>query len=410
MTARWERLSRVKGPLVTRPFLILAGLSAVALALTMWRELTGLGYVTGLNDGYSWGLFKNVNVTTLTALGSGGYAVAVLVWLFDLRQFHPILRTAVLTSLLGYSAGMLALGADVGRPWNFVWIVDPRRWNQHSVLLEVAVCMTSYVLLALHVENMPPVLERIYLHSSSLRRRTLALGTFHVLQRTYPFGVALAFVLPSMHQSSLGSLMYLAGPRVHPLWQTPLLPLFYLLMAYILGFTCVVLVLMLSSLAWRLGLDTELLGELSSIASWMTLGWLALRIGDLAYRDVLGLAFRLDEYSLFFLPEVLLLLIPALGLRVRRWRMRPAALFRLNLVLTCGGLYYRYAPTTMAFMPGEHYVYFPSVAEILMTLGFVALAVLGFLVCVKHFAILPEPAVRLAADAGGAAVAPFSTL
>ena len=407
MRARWEKLSRVRGPLLTRPFLLLAGLSAAALGLTVWRELSGLGYVTGLNDGYSWGLFKNFNVTTLTALSSGGYAVAVLVWLFNERQFHPIMRTAVLTSLLGYSAGMLALGADVGRPWNFVWIVDPRRWNEHSVLLEVAVCMTSYVLLALDVENMPPLLERIYLRSPSSRRRTLALVTFHVLQRTYPFGVALAFVLPSMHQSSLGALMYLAGPRVHPLWQTSMLPLLYLLMAYILGFTCVVLVLMLSSLAWRLGLDMELLGELSSIASWMTLGWLALRIGDLAYRDVLGLAFRLDEYSRFFLPELLLLLIPALALRVRTWRLQPAALFRLNLVLTFGGLYYRYAPTTMAFMPGGNYVYFPSVAEIMMSLGFVALAVLGFLMCVKRFAILPAPAVRRAADA---AVTPFSTL
>ena len=70
---------------------------------------------------------------------------------------------------------------------------------------------------------------------------------FYAVRAPFPFFVALAFLLPSMHQSSLGGLMYLAGPRVHPLWQTARIPLLYLIMAYILGLACVLMVLMLSS-------------------------------------------------------------------------------------------------------------------------------------------------------------------
>ncbi len=406
MTATWQKCIRLKEPLLTKPFYLFAGLAALALLLGLFREFTGLGYVTNLNDGYSWGLFKNWNVTALTALGSGGYAVAVLAWIFNERRFHPILRTAVLTSLLGYGTGMLALGFDVGRPWNFIRLNDPRNWNMHSVLLEVAVCMTAYAILALDVENMPPFLERMY-RSSDPQRRERALKIFNFMQKTFPFGIALAFVLPSMHQSSLGSLMYLAGNRVNAIWQTPMLPLLYLVMAYILGFACVLLVLILSSYAWDLGRDRAILSKLASIMSWTTLVWLVLQFADLIYRGILPQAFAFDKYSITFLAETVLLLIPAVALRSAAIRVNPKSLFRMTFLLALGGLLYRFTPTTIAFNPLGDYRYFPSVTEILMSIGFTSLAVAIFLYAVKKFAILPASAGKIAAEA---AMAPFDTL
>lgn len=406
MTATWQKCIRLKEPLLTKPFYLFAGLAALALLLGLFREFTGLGYVTNLNDGYSWGLFKNWNVTALTALGSGGYAVAVLAWIFNERRFHPILRTAVLTSLLGYGTGMLALGFDVGRPWNFIRLNDPRNWNMHSVLLEVAVCMTAYAILALDVENMPPFLERMY-RSSDPQKRERALKIFNFMQKTFPFGIALAFVLPSMHQSSLGSLMYLAGNRVNAIWQTPMLPLLYLVMAYILGFACVLLVLILSSYAWDLGRDFAILSKLASIMSWTTLVWLVLQFADLIYRGILPQAFAFDKYSITFLAETVLLLIPAVALRSAAIRVNPKSLFRMTFLLALGGLLYRFTPTTIAFNPLGDYRYFPSVTEILMSIGFTSLAVAIFLYAVKKFAILPASAGKIAAEA---AMAPFDTL
>jgi Ni/Fe-hydrogenase subunit HybB-like protein len=406
MTAHWQKCIRLKEPLLTKPFLLFSALAALAFLLALYRELTGLGYVTGLNDGYSWGLFKNWNVTTLTALGSGGYAVAVFAWIFNVRQFHNILRTAVLTSLVGYGTGMLALGIDVGRPWNFVFIANPFTWNQHSVLLEVAVCMTAYFMLALDVENMPPFLERMY-RSGDPKKKELSLKIFNFMQKTFPFGIALAFILPSMHQASLGQLMYLAGSRVHPLWQTALLPLLYLLMAYILGFSCVLLVLMLSSLTWDLGWDQDVLGRLAQIMSWMVFLWTAIRFADLAYRNALGLVFTFDRYSIVFLVETLLLFVPALLIQVKSIRTRPSLLFQLSLLVALGGCLYRFTPTTLAFFPLGDYRYFPSTAEILMSVGFTALGVSVFLYAVKKYAILPASASKVAAET---ALQPFDTL
>jgi Ni/Fe-hydrogenase subunit HybB-like protein len=316
------------------------------------------------------------------------------------------MRTAVLTSLVGYGTGMMALGFDVGRPWNFVWLADPRTWNHYSVLWEVAVCMTAYFMLALDVENMPPFLESLY-RSDNPKKKELAMKIFRFMQKTFPFGIAIAFVLPSMHQSSLGSLMYLAGPRVHPLWQTPMLPLLYLLMAYILGFGCVLLVLALSSYVWDLGWDKDIMQRLGQVMCWTTLIWLAVRFGDLAYRGVLGLALKFDRYSIFFLVETALIVVPTLLLLSKSRRQSSGTLFRLTFLITLGGLLYRFTPTTLAFSPLGDYRYFPSTFEILMSIGFTALAVAVFLYAVKTFAILPASKGKIAAEE---AMQPFDTL
>lgn len=391
MEAKWERALRVEGPLVSTPFLVLSGLAAVALYLAVWREFTGLGYVTGLNDGYSWGLFKNFNVTTLTALGSAGYAVGILTWLLNRRRYHVIIRTSVLISIISYFTGMLALGVDVGRPWNMIWMINPATWNKYSVLLEVAVCMTAYLLLGLQTENLPAFVERFMDGPYPDYVKRLAQTTLRIVKRVYPFAIAAAFVLPSMHQSSLGSLMMLAGPRVHPLWQTPMLPLLYLVMAYMLGFAAVIGILMVSCLIWRRPLDMVVLSRLGHVTSYVAFVWLALRIGDIAGRGEMGRALHFDFYSMWFLLEILLVMIPAYVLQKREWREDPMLLYMSLVIMTVGGLIYRYTPTTVAFLPGDRYHYFPSFVELLMSGGFVALGMILFLYTVKRYNILPVP-------------------
>jgi Ni/Fe-hydrogenase subunit HybB-like protein len=186
-----------------------------------------------------------------------------------------------------------------------------------------------------------------------------------------------------------------------------MLPLLYLLMAYILGFACVLLVLILSSYAWDLGRDFAILSKLASIMSWTTLVWLAVQFADLMYRGVLPQAFSLDRYSTTFLAETVLLLIPAIALRSAGVRENPKSLFRMTFLLALGGLLYRFTPTTIAFNPLGDYRYFPSVTEILMSIGFTSLAVAIFLYAVKKFAILPASAGKIAAEA---AMPPFDTL
>ncbi len=178
-------------------------------------------------------------------------------------------------------------------------------------------------------------------------------------------------------------------------------------MAYILGFACVLLVLMLSSYAWNLGRDAAILGKLASVMSWLTLAWLVVQIADLVYRGVLGQLLIFNRFSVCFIVETLLLAIPAIALRSASVRATAGSLFRMTFMLTLGGLLYRFTPTTIAFNPLGNYRYFPSVAEILMSIGFTSMAVTIFLYAVKKFAILPASAGKIAAEA---AMPPFDTL
>jgi hypothetical protein len=59
---------------------------------------------------------------------------------------------------------------------------------------------------------------------------------------------------------------------------------------------------------------------------------------------------------------------------------------------SAGGMLYRFSPTTLAYMPGAHAMYFPSAIEVLVALGFASIGIAGFLFMVKQFAILPASA------------------
>src|SRR5579862_3155282 len=118
---RWQRGVPVFGvPVLTKNFIFLAVLSAVGFSLVIYRQIFGLGAATGLSDGYPWGIWKTFNVMTLTALGSGSFPIGIAAWIFHKRRLHAVMRTTLLISFLIYLMGLIALGADVARPWN-VW-------------------------------------------------------------------------------------------------------------------------------------------------------------------------------------------------------------------------------------------------------------------------------------------------
>jgi Ni/Fe-hydrogenase subunit HybB-like protein len=209
------------------------------------------------------------------------------------------------------------------------------------------------------------------------------------VKKVYPFMVAGAYVLPLMHQSSLGGLMLLAGPKVHPLWQSQMLPLLYVGAACICGFAFVTGVLLVTCYRFDRPVSIEVMEELGNLLSWVTLAWLALRLGDIVLRGMAGEALSLGRYALLFHAENLLLLVPALVLRGRRHRETPHTLFLCAVSAGAGGLLYRFVPTTIAFDPGGNYGYFPALPEVLMTAGFVSAGIVGFMVAVRWFAILP---------------------
>jgi Ni/Fe-hydrogenase subunit HybB-like protein len=385
---RWERAVPVYGfPLVNNFFLVLCALTVIAFVLTGYRELAGLGPVSGMNDAYGWGIWKTFNVMVLTALGSGAFAVGISAWVFRRKRMHSLMRMALLTSFLAYACGLLLLGIDAGRPWNFYWMLFPWRWNLHSPLAEVAICMSIYAMIPLAIENIPPVLERLWYFDSRLRPDVEKVE--HRLHSVFPYIIAAAYLLPGMHQSSLGALMLLAGARVHPLWQTPWLPVLYLGAACFMSFGCVAGSTMLCCLVWKRSMDMEVLDDAARITSWLIFGWLGLRFLDILFRGALGTAFRLDRFAAVFWLEILLVCWGAYLLRRSLKNHDRRDMFMGYILSSFGGVIYRFAPTTLAFRPNPEALYFPATIEILVALGFVAMGVAGFLLLVKCLAILP---------------------
>jgi Ni/Fe-hydrogenase subunit HybB-like protein len=389
MNNPWQRLVPVYNKEThSRSFWFLAALSAVGFILAGLRMVSPLGRYSGMNDAYAWGVWKIFNVMTLTAIGSGGLAVGLAAWVFNRQKLHIAMRTALVTSFLFYSTGMMALMVDVGRPWNFWHIVLPWHWNAHSALLEVAVCMPAYAFLFLAFENVPLVLERFSYKGSD--RVKAAIRRFDpILKKVYPFAIAGAYILPLMHQSSLGGLMLLSGGKVHPLWQSQALPLLYVLAACICGFAFVNWTLLFTCFRYRRPVSIEVVSEIGSLMSWVILVWLAVRIADIFVRGQLGAALALDRYSFLFFAETLFMAVPGVVLRFRRKRETPRTLINASALAGLGGLLYRFTPTAFAFTPAKAYSYFPTLPEVLMTIGFISFGVLAWRIAVRYFAILP---------------------
>src|SRR5678815_729272 len=83
-----SRAEPIGGPIVTTGTSALAGLFGLSAILILWRLIAGLGATTALNDGYPLGLWIAFDVVTGTALACGGYAVAILVYIFNLNLIH----------------------------------------------------------------------------------------------------------------------------------------------------------------------------------------------------------------------------------------------------------------------------------------------------------------------------------
>ena len=106
--------------MVTPTTLILAALVAIALVILAVRFFFGLGAVTNINDGYTWGIWVVYDVVIGSAFACGGYTIALLVYIFNKGEYHPMVRPALLASLFGYTLAGASVIFDLGRYWN-VW-------------------------------------------------------------------------------------------------------------------------------------------------------------------------------------------------------------------------------------------------------------------------------------------------
>ncbi len=377
----------VGGPLLTRTTRWLLGLMVLGGAIAAWRFFHGIGSVSALGDGYPWGIWIALDVVIGTAIGCGGYAVAILVYVLNRGRYHPLVRPAVLTSALGYTIAAVAIFVDVGRPWNLFKVpIQFWNWNLDSALLEVALCVMTYVAV-LWIELSPAFFEKWreqpggFLHG-------LATTLDPVLRKLLVPLLALGLLLPTMHQSSLGTVMLLAGHKLDPLWRTPLLPLLFLVSVIGMGYAVVVFEGALAGTLLTRRRETPLLADLSLAMVPVGVIFLVLRYADLAFRGLLAEAFRPRPLVALFHLENLLVLAAIVVLLSLERRRNVTTLVRAALLFLLAGGLYRVDTYLVAFDPGRNWHYFPAVPELFITIGLVAAEVLAYLWIVKRFPVL----------------------
>ena len=252
------------------------------------------------------------------------------------------------------------------------------------MLLEVALCIMSYVAVA-WLEVARSLMER-WEHDAKFPWLTRAAHFWNpILEKALPFLIALGILLPTMHQSSLGSL-YVISTKLHPLWHTRLLPLLFLVSVLGMGYAGVVLEATLSGLAFRLPSEWKLLGNLSKAISVSFFVYLAIRVGALALNGFPG--FGSNGLSFLLVVELALFLAPAVLLLSEKRRGNPGVVFLSAILALLAGALYRFDTYLVAFDPGPGWHYFPSIPEMLVTVGFVSLEIAAYVLIVKLFPIL----------------------
>jgi Ni/Fe-hydrogenase subunit HybB-like protein len=213
------------------------------------------------------------------------------------------------------------------------------------------------------------------------------------LNKTMFVFIIAGVVLSCLHQSSLGTMMVIAGSKMHPLWQTPVLPLLFLLSAIAVGFPMVIMESTLASRSFKLKPETEVLSSLASMVGPLLGVYLAFKIGDMFIRETFYYLTEVTTASVMFSIEIIFGVVLPLRLFLTKSVLKsPTGIFIASLFVIFGVLLNRINNFLVAYTPPyEVASYFPSVGEIAVTIGFVCIEILLYRLFVNYFPIVSVP-------------------
>lgn len=364
------------------PFNIVAALIlAVGIPVIGYRFANGLGAATNMSDTNPWGIWIGFDMLTGVALAAGGYVLAGAVYIFGLRDYHPILRPAILTGFLGYFIAVLGLITDLGQPWRLPYPVFVS-FGVGSVLFLVAWHVFLYLTVQF-LEFSPAICE--WLGWKRVRRwvSSLTIGL-----------TIIGITLSILHQSALGALFLLMPTKLHPLWYSQFIPIFFFVSSIVGGLTMVIIESTLSHRIFRGQLESERhvdldditigLGKAASIVLFAYFFLKLLGIADGNHWNLLN-----TPFGYWFLVEVLgFVLLPcflfAFGVRAKNVK-----LIRFTAVLTVIGLAInRLNVAVIAYNWNVTDRYSPSWMEILITVTLITTGILMFRWIVNRMPVL----------------------
>jgi Ni/Fe-hydrogenase subunit HybB-like protein len=360
---------------------IAAVILIVAVPVMAYRFLFGLGPSTNLSDMNPWGIWIGIDVLCGIALAAGGLVIGTAYHLFGMKQYHHFLKPAILTSLLGYLFSVFGLLFDLGRYYRLPYPMVVS-FGFSSIMFLIAWHFALYIMILL-TEWSPSLFE--WLNMKKLR------DFFHKLAIwATVFGVVIA----GGHQSALGALFLIAPGKLHPLWYSELLPLYFLLSAIIAGLTMVIFESTLTHKAFKRQLEhfnsaefDRLTFGLAKAASAALFTYFSLKLFGLAHSN--HWTYLVTPYGYWFLFEMLVfVLCPAFvlayGVRYKNITIARWSAF----IAVIGVVLNRINTSVIAFNWNAAERYSPHWMEVTITVGIITMEVLAFRWIVNRMAIL----------------------
>ena len=373
---------------------------AVAGIMVFWK---GLG-ITNLTDHVPWGLWITIDLSSI-ALGAGAFSLCAGVYLFGLKRFQPIARTATFVGLIGYTMATLALILDIGKPERF-WH-SMIYWNTHSLLWEVTMCVILY-LTVLVFESLP-----IIANLEWLRKRLPRIAS--MMEHVHHYAPILAIIglgLSSLHQSSLGATYGVIKAR--PFWFKPEMSVLFMLSAIVGGISLTLFASLLANLLTKKAKVNDVLIErVAHFVGYLLIGYFYFRAWDalsttytydpgrsegLHFLTKGPFAFNFWIVEMLFgmiVPMILLLYRPT---RINRfWRMVALLFVAVGVVAFRWDTNITGQLVLMPYIPDAtitYTSYYPSLIEILTGAAIIAYGLTAFSLGVKYLRVVDHTLVE----------------
>lgn len=382
------------GPVVA---LMLWGVFAMLLVL-----LKGLNQ-TNMNDAYGFAIWIWADLTVI-ALGGGAFFTGFLRYIIGKDELKNIINYAVIIGFVCYSSALLILGFDIGQPlrgWFIFWHA-----NVHSMLTEVAFCLTLYFGV-LCIEYLPLILE-----NRQVDKVPFFHNFSHNMHEIMAVFAATGAFLSFFHQGSLGGVPGVLFARPFAFREGIFIwPWTFFLFTWSAAACGPCFTILITKITEKITgkqlVKQNVIELLAKISGWMLASYIIVKIIDTWYWAAVtapskgfGLSFfysnnPLYGYWILFMEIVLCGIVPAAILITGKGRKNPAALWIAVILAVLGVCINRWVMVLQVLaipvLTFESWaMYFPSWQEIATTLLPVAYGIILIALSYRYLPIFPN--------------------
>ena len=382
-------------------------LIAVGFGVWVYQLNQGL-QITHMRDNVIWGLYI-ITFMFFVGLSAGGLIVASAGRLFDVKQFAPIVRLAIVEAAVTIATAAILIIPDLGRPQRILnlfihahWM-SPMIWDVTVILIYLVI---SLVYLWLYTRR-----------DLAARGSWMALGTKDTSDSARAHDYHLTYILAWIALPAAvlvhSITAWIFGLQIsRGFWYSAIMPPLFITSALVSGLSLVVI---LAFVVRRTG-SVSFGDELGSFLGGLLAVFLAVEAFLLLSEVLAGYYPGIPtdavhqlfsgRYAPGFAVEVIVgLVIPFVLLAVAAWRRRPRVVVVASVLALIGIFVHRanlivigLGKDPIALPPGTPLgtpqangssfavssVYFPSIWEFLIVLGIVALSALLFTLAVRY--------------------------